>query len=139
MKRKLVLLSLSFCATFAFGQYKIKCKREWQECSSCHQKKEIIYKVADRGFISTTETTPEYCEEVFLSRLTKRLNLEFELGKGFTMIYPDFTEKIIMAEQNCNVNPTRKHSFITQSVDFIDVLTEESYNNCKQNSPKPKN
>ena len=111
------------------GDYEVTCKRSWQECTLCNQKKEFVYRV--KNFKGDDSKTVEYCVEYILVNITKRLNLQFELAKKMTMIYPEFTETVYMAPDKCEVSKTGNHSFVTKSAEFVEKFTAVQHEKCK--------
>lgn len=49
------------------------------------------------------------------------------------MIYPEFTETVYMAPDECAASQNGKHSFITKKEDFIEKFTAKQYDACKNN------
>jgi hypothetical protein len=117
--------------TTSTGDYEVTCTRSWQECKLCGQKKTFVYRV--KNYKGDESKTVAHCKNWFLIALTTRLNLQFELGRGLTMIYPEFTEKVYMAPAKCAASPSGTHSFLTKTEDFVDKYTKEEFEGCKNN------
>ena len=113
------------------GDYDVTCTRTWQECKLCGQKKTFVYRV--KNYTGDEEKTVEYCVNWTLIALTNRLYIEFELGRGLTMIYPELTETVYMASEKCANSINKKHSFLTKKEDFIEHVTKDFYEGCKNN------
>lgn len=111
------------------GDYEVTCKRSWQECTLCNQKKEFVYRV--KNFKGDDSKTVEYCVESMLTSITNNLHLKFELTKKMTAIYPGFTETVYMAPDKCEASKTSNHSFVTKSAEFIEKFTAVQHEKCK--------
>ncbi len=113
------------------SDHEVLCMRSWQECKLCGQKKNFVYRV--KNYKVDKEKTVEYCVNWSLIALTNRLHIEFELGQGLTMIYPELTETIYMASEKCSVSTNKTHSFLIKKEDFLEHVTKEFYEGCKNN------
>jgi hypothetical protein len=139
MKQFLLLASIFLVFTTAnaqtietsTGDFEVTCKRSWQECKLCGQKKDYVYRVKNNKY--EEEKTVEHCVEWYLIALTNRLHIQFELGRKMTMIYPEFTETVNMAPDECAESTTGKHSFLTKTEDFIEKWTAKQQTGCENN------
>lgn len=117
--------------TTSTGDYEVTCTRSWQECKLCGQKKDFVYRV--KNYNHDESKTVAHCVNWMLIALTNRLHLQFELGRKMTMIYPEFTETVYMAPDECSAATNGKHSFLTKTEDFIEKWTANEQTGCENN------